>query len=127
MRKSLKVIPFPGISDAYIVISSYEDEVSKLKYNETRVKKCLSFFWGNADGGAEWESEQGPITVIHPCAEDFKESDWVKATPHWFYPFFKGNGFWSQLAVDHERLPQKFLAGDYEGIFDTLRAWAREE
>lgn len=47
------------------------------------------------------------------------------ARKHWFYDYVTDNALsWSQLAVTDERLPQKLAAGDFEGIFSSLKSWA---
>lgn len=113
MNKNIKCIPFPEIENAYVVISGHKANTGN------GVKKCMSFFYDNGERGTEWEPENGPITKIYNCSKDHK-----KAQKHWFYEYCTGYGYWSQLAVNREQLPQAFLDGDYEYIFNVLKEWA---
>jgi hypothetical protein len=114
LNKNIKVIPFPGLENCYVVISG-------VKSNRTGngCEKRMTFFYGDEEGGAEWEPDYGPITRITPCSKDAE-----KAEPHFFYDYFTGNGNWSQLAVEREGLAEMFLAGDYAGMFSVLKRWA---
>ena len=114
MKKSIKIIPFPEIKNAYIVISGHKNEKKG-----NGVRACMSFVYGDENGGAEWEPENGPITKLIPCDEKDKE-----AMPHWFYPFYKGQGYWSQRAVQIENLAEYFYEGNYIGIFNVLKKWS---
>jgi len=114
MNPSVKCIPFPDIDNAYVVISGHKSE-----HTGNGVQKCMTFFYGGDKIGAEWEPDNGPITVIYSC-----DKDTDGAQPHWFYDYCTGYGNWSQLAVDREHLPDAFLAGSYDYIFGVLKAWA---
>jgi hypothetical protein len=114
MKKSIKIIPFPDIENAFIVISGHKDVKTV-----NGVRFCMSFVYGTDKGGAEWEPEFGPITKLIPCDEKDEE-----AQPHWFYPFYKGQGHWSQLKVDDEMLVDYFDRGDYKSIFNVLKKWS---
>ena len=121
MNQSIKVIPFPDIENAYVVISAcyYQDR--------DRVEKNMSFFYGGEKVGAEWEPNYGPITVIYSCDKDYvPESSFDKVQEHWFYDYCTGYGYWSQLAVEDEGLKQMFLRGNYDGIFAVLKRWAEQ-
>jgi len=113
MNNNIKSIQFPGIENAYVVISGHKTEEGN------GVKKCMSFFYDNGDVGAEWEPGYGPITVIYKCEKDHEE-----AQKHWFYEYYTGRGNWSQCAVAEEGLPNAFLLGDYEFLFLVLKKWA---
>ena len=113
MNKNIRCIPFPGIENAYVVISGHKADTGN------GVKKCMFFFYDNGNIGAEWEPDNGPITVIFKCSKDDEN-----AQPHWFYDYYSGNGNWSQLAVNEEGLPDVFLIGDYEYLFAVLKKWA---
>lgn len=113
INKNVRCVPFNGIENAYVVISGHKAETGN------GVKKCMSFFFDNGDVGAEWEPDNGPITVIFKCKENDEGSQ-----PHWFYDFYTGQGNWSQLAVEEEGLPSAFLDGDYEYLFSVLREWS---
>ena len=115
-HKNLKCIPFPEIKGAYVVISAYKSD------KPNGVTKCMSFFFDNGEIGAEWEPDYGPITKIIKLAKDNPE-----AIPHWFYDYYAGQGYWSQLAVKEEGLPEAFLSGDYERLFGILKQWAQGE
>lgn len=121
MNRSIKVIPFPNIDGAYIVISAHKE----IRETYEKTKSEMSFFFDGGCGiGCEWEPDYGPITKIISCDKDFKETEFEKAYPHWFYPYYKGPGYWSQLAVEEEHLPEAFLAGNYEWIFEVLKRWS---
>ena len=111
---SVKCIPVPGIANAYVIISGHSATTGN------GVKKCMSFFYDNGDVGAEWEPDDGPITVIHSCGKDAKN-----AQRHWFYDYCTGYGEWGQLAVEEEGLPRVFILGDYEYLFAVLKNWAK--
>ena len=112
-RKNVKCIPFPEIDNAYVVISAFKSK------NGNGLTKCMSFFFDHGDIGAEWEPDNGPITVIYKCAEDNKD-----AQEHWFYDYCTGYGNWSQLAVQDEGLHTAFLSGDYVYLFAVLQSWS---
>lgn len=114
MNKNIKVIPFPDIPDAYIVISAYKVD------SGNGLKKCMSFMYANAEIGAEWEPEYGPITIIYPCSKEHPD-----AQEHFFYPYITGYGNWSQLAVKENNLDRYFINGDYHKIFAVLKAFAQ--
>lgn len=115
MNRSIKIIPFPEIDNFYVVISActYKDR-------DNRVMKNMSFVWADENGGAEWEPDYGPITKLIPCKETDEE-----AQPHWFYPFYRGQGHWSQFAVEENELPAAFQRGDYEYIASVLKEWSQ--
>ena len=113
INKNVRCIPFPGIENAYVVISGYKTKAGN------GVKKCMSFFYDNGAIGAEWEPDYGPITIIYKCNKKDEES-----RPHWFYDFYTGQGHWSQMAVEEEGLPSAFLDGDYEYLFLVLKKWS---
>lgn len=113
MNKNIKCIPFPGIENAYVVISGHEVDSCN------GVKKCMSFFYGGENTGAEWEPDYGPITVIHSCAKNHEQ-----AQEHFFYDYCAGYGAWSQCSVQDEHLDKMFLSGDYVGMFSVLKRWA---
>lgn len=116
MNKNVRCIPFVGIKNAYMVISGYKEETGN------GVKKCMSFFYDNGDIGAEWEPDNGPITVIYKCNKAHE-----KAEKHWFYDYCTGYGNWSQLAVESEGLPNAFLTGAYDYLFAVLKKWASNQ
>lgn len=118
MNKSIAVIPFKDIENAYVVISCFFSE-----NHGNNIKKNMSFFYDNGEVGAEWEPENGPITKIFKCDKDY-EAEHENAQKHYFYDYCTGYGHWSQLAVDKNRLPEYFLDGNYEMIFSILKSWA---
>lgn len=114
MNKGIKCIPFPGIKNAYIVISGH-------KSNEGNgCKKCMSFFYDNGIVSSEWEPNYGPITVIYEC-----DKNHPKAQKHWWYDYCTGYGHWTQCAVNELQLPEAFIEGDYEYIFNVLKDYAK--
>jgi hypothetical protein len=112
MNKSITVLPFPEIKNAYIVISGREtDTINK-------VTPSMSFLYGTEKIAVEWEPDYGPITILYSCAKDHPE-----AQEHWFFPFITGYGNWNQLAVNRERLGEKFYTGKYKELFEVLKNW----
>lgn len=113
MKQSIKIIPFPEIENSFIVISANPSDTAN------NVKLCFTFLYATEKGGAEWEPEYGPITRLIPCKKNDPE-----AKKHWFYPYYKGQGHWSQLAVKDENLAENFINGNYAEIFETLKEWS---
>lgn len=113
LNKNIKVIPFPGIENAYVVISGVKSE------RGNGCEKRMTFFYGTDRSGADWEPDYGAITYYEPCSGDVPG-----AVAHWFWEYCTGSGNWSQLAVDEEGLAGMFLEGDYVGLFGVLRKWA---
>ena len=69
----------------------------------------------------DWEVTNGPITKIERCDENWVSGnsyDVVK--PHWYFPFCKGFGNWTQCAVSERRLPQAVQEGNYEYVKRVL-------
>lgn len=58
MNPKVKVIPFPEIKNAYIVISGNQADTCN------KVRSNISFFYLDGDIGVEWEPNNGPITII---------------------------------------------------------------
>jgi len=113
LNPSIKIIPFPEIENAYIVISA------KISDKPNGVEKNMSFFIDCGNGKAvEWEPNYGPITVLHKCDKNDPQ-----AQPHWYFDYCTGYRNWSQLAVKEERLPEDFLYGDYKCLFNKLFQW----
>ena len=117
MNPSIKIIPFPGIENAYVVISARKNS----QVIQNGCEKNMSFLYDNGNGIAvEWEPDYGPITVLYGCNPEDEG-----AQPHWFFKYYTGQGNWSQLAVEEEGLPNDFLNGDYKSLFLTLKCWAK--
>lgn len=111
----VQIIPFPEIENAYLIISG----VWRDKDREF-VKPLMTFLYDGGRFAAEWEPKYGPIQIWEKADELTEGTE-----EHYFYPFIKDVGLnWSQLAVNEEELPSKFVAGEYQGIFDSLRSWA---
>lgn len=110
MNKNIKVIPFPDIPDAYIVISGVKSNTAN------GCAKRMSFFYGTVDGGCEWEPDNGPLTTIYPVQKNDPE-----AREHWFYDYYAGNGYYSQCAVDDTEIAKSFIDGDYNRVFSILK------
>jgi len=116
---TVKLLPFPGIENAYIVISAKKRKVDEDVY----AKITTSFFYGTEKGGAEWGGDSSPITVISPCDESYDDG-FENAEIHFIYPFCTGHGNWFQKAVESEGLVDAFLSGDYEHIFYVLKKFS---
>lgn len=111
IRKSTKIIPWPMINGAYLVLSFMPEDCGN-KNSHT-----ISFLYDGGNGiAAEWEPTYGPITTIYKC--EGKDPD---AIPHWFFDYCTGYGNWSQCAVEDEGLPQAVINGDYEHVFSVLK------
>lgn len=114
MKENIKILPFPNIENAYLVIS-----FSKIKEPHPHTETCISFLYDNSNGvAAEWEPKYGPITVMYKCEKEHPD-----ATPYWFWDYCTGFGNWSQLAVEEKGLPEALYSGDYEYIFNVLKEW----
>ena len=135
--KRVAVIPFKGLKNCFICVSGqlkkkslkgekwylgHRENTEEYSGWEDRVKPCITFAYVKNGVAAEWDGEYGPIQLWFKCEKDFKEG-YDEAREHWIFPYAYGNSHWSQLAVDEERLPQKFNIGDYEGIFNVLKGW----
>ncbi len=112
--KRVKVIPFPGIKNAYIVVSGTITKTSN------QVESNMSFLYVNQEKtkAVEWEPNYGPITVLHKCDKDHPE-----AQAHWYFDYCTGYGDWSQLAVNENHLGKKFYTGNYKELFNVLKEW----
>lgn len=117
---TVKLVPFPEIENAYIIISARKRCVD----DDTYAKIITTFFYGTEKGGAEWGGDGNPITVITPCDENYNEEFQGKAEIHFIYPFCTGHGKWFQGAVESEGLADAFLLGDYEHIFHVLKKFS---
>lgn len=68
--------------------------------------------------------KNGPITVWRKSEEGgtgYSEHD--KASEHWLWPWATGRGNWTQLEVNRKNLPDAFISGDYEHIFNVLKSF----
>ena len=113
MKESIKIIPFPDSPNAFVVISAHESRLPN------KVKQNLSYIvdLGN-DTAVEWEPEYGPLTLLTKCGPDHPD-----ARPHWYFPFYIGQGQWSQLAVLELELNELLTHGEYEVMFQTMANW----
>lgn len=112
---SVKVIPFPEIENAYLIISCYRRDD-----DPNFIRATMSFFYDNKTCGTEWEPQYGPIQIWYPCDEKHEDKQ-----EHYYYPFVvKHFGDWSQMAVDYEELREAFLRGDFKWIFSVLKRWS---
>ncbi|WP_431861474.1 hypothetical protein [Azospirillum sp.] len=128
--KRVAVLPFPGIDGALVCVSGKKRPV-KPEFDVGRIEAepfmTFTFVRGEAPHrvAAEWEPKHGPIQIWYERQEGDHENDCM---PHWLWPFgSKGNLRWSQCAVDENDLPERFIEGDYEGIFHVLAIWAERE
>lgn len=110
MNKSIQVLPFPNILDAYVVISGIRSNHG----NGCAIN--MSFFYGTKKGGVEWLPDFGPFTLITPVDGNHPE-----AKPHWFYKYYKGDSEWAQAIVDESQIVDYFLMGDYQRVFEILK------
>lgn len=113
MNKSIQVLPFPNIPDAYVVISGMRSN------HGNGCETNMSFFYGTKKGGAEWMPDSGRFTLITPVNGSHPE-----AKPHWFYEYYSDDTEWAQLLVDKSQIVKYFLMGDYERVFEILKRFA---
>ncbi len=121
-QKRVLISKVPDIANAYISISAQKRKLDGLDFP---IVKLMSFCYipeNHPDIMIEWEPEYGPITILERCSEDWKD-EYNSAKPHWYFDFYKGQGNWSQMAVDDYHLKESFVAGDYEHIFAKLAAY----
>ena len=86
-----------------------------------KVDYVVSFLYDAGEVAAEWEPRYGPIQMWNKCNEDDEN-----AIEHYFYDWHNTlPASWSQLSVEREQLPEMFLAGDWDVIFDVLKSWTR--
>jgi len=109
INPSIKIIPFPAIDNAYIVVFAVR--------SERGLRSNMSFLFIARNLAVEWEPEYGPITLLYPTSINDEEGK-----PHWLYENCKTD--WSQLAVERSSLRESFLMGDYEYIFNVLKDWS---
>ena len=107
-----KVIPFPGIENAYIIISA--------RMHATEPGWCvavMSFVYIKGDIAVEWEPNYGPIQC-------FTKATAEEGRRHYIFDYVTEGADWSQIAVYSNKLPQAFVEGDYNYIFAVLARWA---
>jgi hypothetical protein len=105
--------------NCYILVSATRRD-PKETFGEFQVTAHMSFLYDAGKVAAEWEPQYGPIQIWRKCDKD---SD--GAQEHYFYDFQNSApGSWSQLAVSNMELPQAFVSGDYDYIFNVLKDWA---
>jgi len=84
--------------------------------DDGNLQPIVSFVYDAGDVAAEWgPGTYGPLTLYRRGTE----------IPHYVYPFIEDH--WSQLAVNEEGLPQAFVSGNYDHIFDVLKKWATRD
>lgn len=93
--------------------------------------KCepvISFAYINGDVLAEWEVQNGPITIITKCLESLKkDTDFGRTVkPHHIFGWCTGYGNWAQMAVNEFRLPESFIAGKYSEIRNVLEMFLNQ-
>jgi hypothetical protein len=114
-RRSVKIIPFAGIENAFIILSSFSTKIGN------GVRPTIRFYYGTPELGAEWEPECGPIEQCRKLDETDPEPN---AKEHPICGFIDGFFNCSQLAVEREGLPEALLRGDYAHIYDVLKQWS---
>lgn len=124
------VIPWPGIDGAYLCLSARKKPEDG-GWSSEHCEPNITFTFDNGDVMAEWDGEFGPLQLWFKCDEDYEYVAYEgaaaeKARRHWLYPFAVGSGHWGQQVVGEHELPAKFLRGNYEYIFNTLRWWASD-
>jgi len=86
-----------------------------------KVDYVFSFLYDAGEVAAEWEPRYGPIQTWNKCNKDDEN-----AIEHYFYDWHNTIPLsWSQLSVEREQLPEMFLAGNWDAIFDVLKSWTR--
>lgn len=114
LKKRVATLPFPNIKNAYILVSG------SWRKDHDFVEPVVSFLYDAGLKAAEWCPPYGPIT-IHRKTEEGQEN----AKKHYFYDYVVNESLnWSQLAVEREGLPEAFVNGNYDYIFEVLKEWA---
>lgn len=140
--KRVAVLPWPNVKGAYLCVSGkqrpremvgdkwyaknggHREYVNTYANDRLRSEPCITFTYEEDGIAAEWDGAHGPIQLWWKSHEGFKEG-YDEAQPHWLWPWAIGRGHWSQMAVEDECLPQRFVEGDYDAIFSVLRYWVR--
>jgi len=115
MRKSIKLLPFPEIPRAMVVIST--EQVDEKVAPNCNIPIFSFLVQVSADAAVEWEPKYGAITLILRCSEQEEN-----AMPHWYFPFHVA-GLWSQLTVNELELGKLFANGEYQLLFDAMQQW----
>lgn len=119
----VKILPFPGFDNAYLVVSG--------RLTESTGNGCIpvmSFVYADGEVGSrigvEWETANGPIVVLKEVDKDYvdPEDEDIKASDHWMFPYVDGHHRWKQCIVNEMRLPEMFAKGDFEYIFNFLKS-----
>lgn len=113
---TVKIIPFPYIENAYVIISFHKND--RIDF-DISIDTVITFLYDAGNVAAEWEPKYGPIQIWVKAEE---ETD--KTKKHYFYPFVEDIwGNWSQLAVETEQLKEYLIEGNYKYIFYVLKKW----
>jgi hypothetical protein len=105
-------LPFPSIKNAWLFLSG------RHRYDDANgCAAVVSFVYIDGDIAAEWEPH-GPIQLWFKSTKDSPG-----AVENYVFPWVNGSAHWSQLAVEYEQLPQRFIDGEYDLIFAVLRRW----
>jgi len=105
--------------NCYILVSATR-KTGELYDDVYYAEPTMSFLYDTGECATEWEPRYGPIQIWNKCNADSEN-----AREHYFYDYVYDKPMnWSQLAVQTEHLPEAFVRGDYEHIFDVLKSWA---
>lgn len=126
---SLRYFQFPGIENAYTVISISED---KTKANKMR--STISFvLYISETRAVELEPEYGALTIYDKCEEDWKPTDeWdieigAKPSPSYIFPYVTGHHQWSQLIVNDKKFEKLLSQGRYEDFFNIMKEFGEKK
>lgn len=118
-KKQSKVIKAEYKPNCWILVSAKK---AKEQYDRgLKVDYIFSFLYDAGKVAAEWEPRYGPIQIWTKCDEGAEN-----AKEHYFYDWENTSpASWSQMSVEREQLPEMFLAGNWDAIFDVLKSWTR--
>ena len=126
---SLRYFPFPGIENAYTVISISEDETKSNKMRST-----ISFvLYINETRAVELEPENGALTIYDKCEEDWKPTDeydielGLKPIHSYIFPYVTGHHQWGQLIVNDKECEKLLSQGRYEEFFNIMKEFGEKK
>lgn len=70
----------------------------------------------------EWEPKYGPIQIFTRATETSEEKQ-----EHYIFPVINPSGLdWTQMGVNDRGLPEAFIHGDLDFIFNVLRSYIHD-
>jgi len=79
----------------------------------------VSFVYYTESVAVEWEPKYGPIARFYKANADDEH-----AQLHYIFPYINPEKTsWVQMAVYKENLPELFICGNFDGIFNVLKSY----